>query len=512
MSKKNTTLDHHRALVRGFIDGTLNAEENAALEVHLRDADIARHFLRELHFDQAIRVIAKSQIRRAEIEAAPNTAQPVTARLRVRRANRWRPGLRQWSWAQAATVLLTIGLSAWLLTALLAKPQPTAELMVHLGTVDVAGDSRNGASWITDDQPLVVSPRGWASIRLKDGTLIELSGNTQVSLHTGTDGVRVTVAQGEVKADVRKQPVGKALVIESPRSRATVVGTRLAFATANDQDRLEVTEGLVRCARRSDGTSIDVPAGKALAINGTAALALQPIGPAIDAIPEPPRGGLAMWFDPTHGVTRDDRGRVERWSDRTSHAWTVTNQTPSQRPSLDLDGRPALRFAPRGEMLTGTVPWPTTGAFTVAIALRPTQLGRWSQNIGWGWGCFSFHAQEDGGIYAGVGAPGGGIRFAPGSGPEDIPPGTAVVGRWQRFIVTYGHGVGAFYADGNLIARKAMPAPQPHAELYLGRADAPEYEPSSFAGDLGEFLLYDRMLDPQEIVLLDRRLRGAPQP
>jgi Concanavalin A-like lectin/glucanases superfamily/FecR protein len=506
------SVDHHRALVRGFIDGTLSVDEHAAFEIQLRDAEVARQLLRELHFDQAIRVTAKSQICRTEIESAPNTVQPVTSRLRVRRANRWRPGLRQWTWAQAATVLLTIGMSAWLLTALLAKPQPSAELMVHLGTVDVDGDHRNGASWITDEQDLLVSPRGWASVRLKDGTLIELSGNTRVSLNTRADGVRVIVGQGEVKADVRKQPAGKALVIESPRSRATVVGTRLAFATASDQDRLEVTKGLVRCARRSDGTSIDVPAGKALAINGTATLALQPIGPAIDAIPEPPRGGLAMWFDPTHGVTRDEHGRVERWSDRTVHGWTVGNSTPSQRPMFDLDSRPALRFSPRMEMLTGNVPWPTTGAFTVAISVRPTQLGSWSQNLGWGWGCFAFHAQGDGGVYAGVGGPGGGIRFAPGSGPEDIPPGTAVIGRWQRFIITYGHGVGAFYADGHLVARKAMPAPQPRADFYLGRADAPEHEPSSFAGDLGEILLYDRMLDPQEITQLDRRLRGPATP
>lgn len=524
------TLDHHRALVRGFIDGALTAEEHAALELHLRDTDIARHFLRELHLDQAIRVAARAQDRRAELEATPQEEvtsqhatrtpprgnsthqQPVTGRFRSRRITRWRPRLNSWSWARAAAVLVVLALPAWLVLTMSVTRQPTAELMVHLGTVAVDGENRNGASGISDGQELLVSPRGWASMRLPDGTLIEMSGNTRLALRNGTDGVRIMLVQGEVKADVRKQPIGKALVIESPRSRATVLGTRLAFATAADNDRLEVTEGLVRCARRSDGDSIDVPAGQVVAITSAGALALSPIRPPVKAIPEPPRAGLAMWFDPTHGVTRDDRGRVERWSDRTTSAWTVSNPTPTQRPSLDLEFRPAIRFAPRGEMLGGTVPWPTTNAFTVAIALRPTQLGRWSQHIGWGWGCFAFHAQEDGGVYAGVGAPGGGIRFHPGNGPEDIPPGTAIVGRWQRFIITYGHGVGAFYADGNLVARKAMPAPQPRSDFYLGRADATANEPSSFAGDLGELLLYDRMLDPQEINLLDRRLRGTVTP
>ena len=505
----SATVDHRRALVRGFIDGTLNAEEHAALEIQLRQADVARQFLREVHFDQAIRVTARSQIRRAEIESSANTAQPVTARLRrVRRANHWRPDLHHWSWARAATVLMILGLTSWLLLTLPFKPQPVAELMVHLGTVEVDGIPRNGSSGIINAQELLVSPRGWASMRLQDGTLIEMSGNTHLELRSGTDGVHVMLTQGEVKADVRKQPIGKALVIESPRSRATVLGTRLAFATTADNDRVEVTEGLVHCARRSDGGSIDVPAGQVVAISGAGDLALSPIRPPVETIPEPPRNGLAMWFDPTHGVTRDDRGRVERWSDRTTNAWTVSNRTPAQRPSLDLESRPAIRFAPRGEMLTGNVPWPTTNAFTVALALRPTQLGRWSQNIGWGWGCFAFHAQEDGGVYAGVGAPGGGIRFHPGNGPEDIPPGTAVVDRWQRFIITYGHGVGAFYADGHLVARKAMPAPQPRADFYLGRGDTPEHEPSSFSGDLGEILLYDRMLNPQEIMQLDHRLRG----
>lgn len=499
--------DHHRALVRGFIDGTLNAEEHAALEVHLRDTDIARHFLRELHLDQAIRVVARSQIRRVELEAAPQSA--ATQRLR-RRQVRWRPRLSQGAWVRTAAALAVLALPVWLLFNAMAIRQPMAELVVHLGTVTVGTEQRDGASGITNDQPLLVSPRGWASVRLKDGTLIELSHDTQVSLRSGNDGVRVALTHGEVKADVRKQPAGRTLVIESSRSRAVVLGTRLSFATTDDNDRVEVTEGLVRCMRRSDGNSVDVPAGQAVAISGDTALTLSPIRPPAETIPDPPRQGLTMWFAPTHGVVRDDRGRVERWSDRTANAWTVSNRVPAQRPSLDLAGRPAIRFAPRGEMLTGTVPWPTSGAFTVAIALRATQLGRWSQNIGWGWGCFAFHAQEDGGVYAGVGAPGGGIRFHPGNGPEDIPPGTAVVGRWQRFIITYGHGVGAFYADGNLVARKAMPPPQPRSDLHLGRSDIVEHEPSSFAGDLGELLLYDRMLDPQEITLLDRRLRGAP--
>ena len=39
------TLDHTRALVRGFIDGTLSENEHAALEMHLRDPAVARHLL-----------------------------------------------------------------------------------------------------------------------------------------------------------------------------------------------------------------------------------------------------------------------------------------------------------------------------------------------------------------------------------------------------------------------------------------------------------------------------------
>jgi hypothetical protein len=309
---------------------------------------------------------------------------------------------------------------------------------------------------------------------------------------------------------VRKQPAGRPLVIDSARSRATVLGTRLSFATTGENDRLEVTEGLVRCARRSDGLHLDVPAGQSLAITGSGPLALQPLRQPVDAIPDPPRQGLAMWFDPAQNVVVDAAGRVERWNDRSGRSLVVSNSRVDQRPRFTPGDRPAIRFAPQDEMLSGRVPWPTEGAFTVAIALRPMQLGRWSQNVGWGWGCFAFHAQEDGGIFAGVGAPGGGIRFAPGNGPEDIPPGTAVIGRWQRFIITYGHGVGAFYADGNLVARKAMPPPQPRQDLHLGRVNAPAAEPIGFAGDLGELLLYERMLDPDEIALLDRRLRGTP--
>ncbi len=503
-------MDNHRALVRGFIDGTLAGDEHASLEVQLRDPDIARHFLRELHFDQAIRVAARSQDRRAEIEATPNA--PVTARLRVRRTARWRPTLTRWTWARTAAALLILALPASLALSLSITKQPFAQLMVHLGTVQVGDQARDGASDLHSGQELTVSPRGWASVRLADGTLIELESGTHLTLSRSDDGLRLALTTGALKADVRHQPPGRPLIIETPRSRATVLGTRLGFVTSTTDDRLAVTEGLVNCARRSDGSSIDVPAGQAVSINASGALALRPIGPPIDAIPEPPTLGLTLWFDPTQGVTRDATGRVERWSDRSGHTLMVTNTNPRQRPSVDLSGHPSIRFAPRGEMLSGRAPWPTTGAFTIAIALRPTQFARWSQNFGWGWGCFAFHAQEGGGIFAGVGAPGGGIRFQPGTGVEDIPPGTAVIGRWQRFIITYGNGVGAFYADGNLLARKAMPPPEPRQDLYFGRANAPDDEPSSFAGDLGEVLLYDRLLEAHEIILLDRRLRGTVTP
>lgn len=504
-----TVIEHRRALVRGFIDGSLTSEEHAALETALRDVDTARHFLRELHLDQAIRVAARSQQRRAELEADPQA--PSTARLRNRRSPRWRPRLRTWSWAGSAAAILMIALFAGVVRQWPVTQAPLAQLVVHLGTVQVANTTRNGASDLLNGEELVVSPRGWASVRLTDGTLIELEAGTAVRLERSDAGLRVRITNGGVKADVRRQPLGRPLVIESPRSRATVLGTRLGFSIGTDGDRVAVTHGLVRCARLADNNTIDVPAGSQVDIRSDAPLALAVIKPPGPVIPDPPTNGLLAWFDPSQGVVRDDRGRVARWSERL-RAQTVSNDRPSQRPAVDLTGRPAIRFAPRGEGLTGRVPWPTTGAFTVAIALRPTELGRWSQNLGWGWGCFAFHAQEDGGIYAGVGAPGGGIRFAPGSGPEDIPPGTAILGRWQRFIVTYGHGVGAFYADGQLIARKAMPAPQAREDLSLGRTDAPDSEPSSFAGDLAGLLLYERALEPQEIQRLDLHLRGAQTP
>jgi ferric-dicitrate binding protein FerR (iron transport regulator) len=506
------TIDHARALVRGFIDNSLSVDEHAALESHLRDPEVAKHFLRELHLDHAIRVAARSQDLRADIEAAPTTAPATTGtgRLRARRTPRWRPAIRQGSLLRIAAVLAVLALPAWLALNLTVLRPPTAELVVHLGTVEIAGEARNGVVGVDDGQELAVSPRGWASLRLHDGTLIELTGGTRVGVSSSAGGMRIALTAGSVQADVRKQPPGRPLVITSPWSRATVVGTRLSYATTETGDRLEVREGLVRLARSRDGDSIDVPAGQAVALAHDGHLALQPIRPPVAPVPEPPQAGLVLWFDPAHGVTRDDQGRVVRWDDRSGHGKSVANESAESRPLATIDGRPLIRFAMRNSLLTGKVPWPATGAFTVAVSMRARELGRWSQCFGWGWGCFSYHAQEDGGIFAGVGAPGGGIRFSPGNGPEDIPPGSAVTGRWQRFIVTYGHGIGAFYGDGRLIARKAMPTPKSHSDLYLGRGEADAQEPYSFAGDLGGLLVYDRMLDPDEVALLDRHLQGAP--
>jgi hypothetical protein len=504
-------VEQSRALIRGFIDGTLVAAEHAQLEERLREPEAARLFLRELHFDQAIRVAARSQDRRVELEAAPQA--PVTARLRVRRTSRWRPPMGSWSVAKAAALVLALLLPVVLgLTTRVVEP-PFARLAVHLGTVTVGDQVRNGASDLATSGELLVSPRGWASLRLRDGTLIELSGGTWVRLEDGDAGVRLRLGSGSVNAEVRPQGPGRSLAIESTRSRATVLGTRLAFSTGAAGDQLEVSEGVVRCTRLGDGDSIEVPAGHRVTVVEDAPLILATLRPAVVPVADPPSRGLLLWLDAGHGVESDGDGRISRWRDRSGKGHVAAADQPAHRPLLvQDDGRPALLFAPRNQRMTAQVPWPTTGAFTFALALRADQLGRWSQSVGWSWGCFAFHGDERGGVYAGVGAPGGGIRFEPGGGAEDIPRGTIRRGQWQHFVIAYGNGIGAFYADGRLLARKAMPAPTPRPELHLGRADTPSNEPFGFGGALSQVLLYDRILEPDEIAVLDRRLRHQVAP
>lgn len=102
-----------------------------------------------------------------------------------------------------------------------------------------------------------------ASLRFRypDGTTVGVAGGTGLSLVARAGGKRIHLSQGELHAEVSRQPAGRPMVLTTPHAEATVLGTRFSLTAEIESTRLEVVEGQVRLASQHEGTSVEVAAG-----------------------------------------------------------------------------------------------------------------------------------------------------------------------------------------------------------------------------------------------------------
>lgn len=181
---------------------------------------------------------------------------------------------------------------------------------------------------------------GRGEIVYGDGTRVRLAGDSRVREESGADGLRLQLLQGELRADVAKQPAGKPFRVLAGASTATVLGTVLRVARAGDAARLEVHEGRVNF----DG--VDVPAGRFIETGA--------------ARPRPGRstlGLLALYtFSEGAGARVHDRaGRLDltiRAPQRT--AWTPDGLRVRGTPLIASDGpaRPIFEACRTSNALT----------------------------------------------------------------------------------------------------------------------------------------------------------------
>ncbi len=499
---------------RAWLDGELDAEEFAGLEQRLRGPEGARDFLRALHFEQAVARVARAQVE-GEVIAAAAAAAPVagaqpgptpapSARFRRRRAR---------AWAAEAGSLRTVAALLFAVLALGAAwwrfaPAPVVgTLVVNAGAAQLAGEAvALGESREVRSGALLELPaHAWSTLRFSDGSVVDLLDGTRVEVVVEQDGKRLVLAQGELHGDVRKQPPGRPLVIVTPRTRTTVIGTRLSVQ-GGAHERVAVDEGRVRVSRLSDQAEVQVGAGEAVEVPSAGALSV--LRPARAVAEAPSVDGLQLWLDADRGIAADDQGLVWQWRDQGPLALHLSQPATDQQPRLlraATGEHAAVSFARDEQWLCSTGRWPEFHSYTVAMLLRPTTLGTWSLGIGCGWGSFYFHSTTRGEVFTGVGAQGGGIRFT----PEQLPAGTLRLGAWRRFAVTYSdsEGGGAVYVDGRQAGRIDMPRPAAWRNFRIGRQHPPPDEPRGFDGDIQEVLVYDRTLDGDEIERLDRHLR-----
>ena len=100
----------------------------------------------------------------------------------------------------------------------------------------------------------------WIEITFNDGTEVTVAGHSLVVISEYEQQKTVYLREGNLSADVAKQPIGKPMRMLTRTADAEVLGTQFNLAAENDATRLVVNEGLVRVKRLADGSVQEVAA------------------------------------------------------------------------------------------------------------------------------------------------------------------------------------------------------------------------------------------------------------
>ncbi|MEX2175394.1 MAG: FecR domain-containing protein [Pirellulaceae bacterium] len=177
------------------------------------------------------------------------------------RSSAWAKGLLAVSLAAVVLAILTLP------RILPRQAQPVAKVVAVEGAVTVLGNDKSlglaRATTLLAGQQIETPAGGSLEIQYADQTIVRLAGNSLVTLdaHAASGAKRVTLARGQLTADVAPQRVG-AMRFTTPHAQATVLGTKLRL-TANQADTLlEVVTGKVQLHRPGSSRPILVEANE----------------------------------------------------------------------------------------------------------------------------------------------------------------------------------------------------------------------------------------------------------
>lgn len=247
--------DTERQLIDLMLDGALPEAECANLLVQIEGNAEAIAYLADraqLHSD------LRQSLKRREVQQwATAAASPQTMRV-VSPASRW----FAWRPLMAAAAVLAFLAAGWFWVG--SREVPVLALVDASGPVAWSADGK----WRTDlaiGEQLAagtietVGEATSASLRFRDGTLLNLSGDSELSFSENGQKLLV-LRKGSLSAQVKPQPTGKPMLVRTASAEARVVGTVFNLAARTEDTLLKVDEGLVKLKRLADGSTIDVPA------------------------------------------------------------------------------------------------------------------------------------------------------------------------------------------------------------------------------------------------------------
>ncbi len=183
--------------------------------------------------------------------------------------------------ALAAMVVLLLGVAAYLLPH---APVPgRVDVPVTAGNATNATNATNAVSSVHGEVYLIrstgrvplsgglplneggtiqtVGRESHATVALRDGSEIELKGDTIFTAELGAPERRLFLEQGMFVATVTKQPENAPVIFSTDLAKATVRGTRLAMVKDHSGTYLIVAEGTVALQRSPGGPEVLILAG-----------------------------------------------------------------------------------------------------------------------------------------------------------------------------------------------------------------------------------------------------------
>jgi hypothetical protein len=152
-----------------------------------------------------------------------------------------RPGMQWWILAAAAVIVASL-LSIPLLRHFFQPTYPGA-------IVETAGDSSYRAGETVAGTTIRSGAIEPLTLRLEDGTRVEMRGQSELELASANDGVRVRLSSGSILVTAAKQRGGH-LYVETPDTLVSVVGTVFLVERTSLGTRVGVCEGEVEVARQ----------------------------------------------------------------------------------------------------------------------------------------------------------------------------------------------------------------------------------------------------------------------
>ena len=365
LDPKNERLVRH-------VDGRLSEAEADQVVASLRNDPEARRFLREMA-EQAVMIADLERETHGRRVAMQEHAIAVPARGRL--ARMLTPS-RPFGAVLAIAASIVILLSAGLLFHKFQHRGDIATITALDGAIQWTGDGGRVVRDLTVGTKLQggiiegIEPLAWFELQFADGTTVAITGNSTLTF-SDLGQKRLQLKSGTASANVRPQPPGRPMLIQTTSAVLEVLGTQFAIETDTSATRLDVSQGNVRVKRLSDGADLEVPARhRVLAAadhNFSVVPVLAPVGTWTSHLPLGPERTLGRWMPPN--ADRDAALLAVPFTTRLG--WTIfaaaTRISAWDAPPVTLHPGSSLRLRGRltmsSQVYFGVTVRDTNGAF-----------------------------------------------------------------------------------------------------------------------------------------------------